>query len=460
MRRTTEPTFTPDAAKATDATVDAAARHDAAQDLIRGQAVRDAASDALIRATEGTDERDTGSQLPGDVMERARDATRAAGRALDAARRNDAPSVEPPDEATQDEPPASDAYTKTVDDAITNDVQAHPTGQVASPASNERHRMAMGDPQDATTRTKGAVGPRAKGPGRPAGKAGAQHVERARTTSTSRPTRVLARTHASQPTAQVARRTSHGMAARRTVASGARAALTSGTATGASAGGGAIAAGSGGAGIAAAPVAVIILVLLLVVVLFGTLLGGGAVEEDQARGAHRLAQTATDEYLAGERRGDYNHKGLAYSAYVRGAHGGKGDWDVCLVGWCMAQAGFVDAGLAHAYGDVGSYVAHFRHNPRLGEVHDWHGDDYAPVEGDLFVVPYTDGTEHVGIVTSCDGTLFETVEGDVAGGPNGTYDRDEEDGCGGYVACRTRRLGQYSYTFIHPYYSEEAVTGR
>ena len=62
------------------------------------------------------------------------------------------------------------SYAKTVDDVITNDVQAHPTGQVASPASNERHRMAMGDPQDATTRTKGAAGPRAKGPGRPAGK--------------------------------------------------------------------------------------------------------------------------------------------------------------------------------------------------------------------------------------------------------------------------------------------------
>ena len=70
MTRTTGPTFTPDAAKATDATVDTAARDDAAQDLIRGQAVRNAASDALIRTTEGADERDTGSQLPGDVMER------------------------------------------------------------------------------------------------------------------------------------------------------------------------------------------------------------------------------------------------------------------------------------------------------------------------------------------------------------------------------------------------------
>ncbi|MBR3384424.1 MAG: hypothetical protein IKG69_04355, partial [Atopobiaceae bacterium] len=203
-----------------------------------------------------------------------------------------------------------------------------------------------------------------------------------------------------------------------------------------------------------AVVAVIVVLFLLVL----AILAGGATDEDQRAGAHRLAQTATDEYLEGEARGDYNHKGLPYSAYVRGAHGGKDDWDVCLVTWCMGKAGFVQSGLVGKYSDATSYIAHFRHNPELGEVHDWNGEPYTPVEGDLFVVPYTDGTSHMGIVTSCDGTFFQAVEGDVAGGPDGLYDRDEEDGHGGYVACRTRRTNQYSYTFIHPYYSEEAVT--
>lgn len=210
----------------------------------------------------------------------------------------------------------------------------------------------------------------------------------------------------------------------------------------------------------AAPAAGAALILVVIFLLVITLLTGGAVDEDQRAGAHRLAQTATDEYREGEAWGTYQHKGLAYSAYVRGPYGGQEDWDVCFVTWCMEQAGYVDSGLVAKYSDADSYLARFRYHEEFGEVHDWYGDDYTPVEGDLFVSWYADGTMHMGVVTSCDGTNFTTVEGDVAGGPDGLYDLDEEDGLGGYVAAKTRRLGQYSYTFIHPYYSEEAVTGR
>lgn len=461
MRRTAGPTFTPDAAKATDATVDAAARDEAAQSLIRGHAAREAASDALIRMAEGTDEGDTGSQLPADVESWARDAARVARKAADAMRHNEETSTEQPGEVASDEPFVSETAADAIDDVVLLEARAQPTGQTPKPTRGELRHVTTGGPRHAPMRADGTTtGPTVNRPNRPSRPIVTRRTEVAKTTTSSRPTRVLSRTTAPHPSAQAAHRAGKSVATRRTFAGGARATLASGAATGSSAAGGAIASGSGGAGIAAAPVAAVLLVLLLVVVLFGAILGGGAVEEDQKRGAHRLAQTATDEYLAGEARGDYNRKGLTYSSFVRGTHGGKDDWDVCLVGWCMAQAGFVDAGLTHPYGDVGSYVAHFRHDPKLGEVHDWNAGDYVPVEGDLFVSWYSDGTQHIGIVTSCDGRWFEAVEGDVAGGPNGTYDRDEEDGHGGYVACRTRRLGQYSYTFIHPYYSEEAVTGR
>jgi hypothetical protein len=224
--------------------------------------------------------------------------------------------------------------------------------------------------------------------------------------------------------------------------------------------GGAAASSSGTAAVAAAPVAVIVVVVLVLVLLVATILMGGAVDEDQRAGAHRMAQTATDEYLEGKAMGDYNHKGLKYSTYARGSGGGKDDWDACFVSWCMGVAGFEDVGLSGRYSDADSYLAHFRFHPERGEVHEWDGPRYEPVEGDLFLVPNTDGFLHVGVVTACDGSTFETVEGDVAGGPNGRYDRDERDGHGGYVERRERVLGQYSYTFIHPYYSEEAVAKR
>ena len=209
--------------------------------------------------------------------------------------------------------------------------------------------------------------------------------------------------------------------------------------------------------VAAMPVALAALALLLLALVLATVLMGGAVDEDQRAGAHRLAQTATDEYLLGEENGDWNHKGTKYSEYVRGPDGPRDDWDVRLVGWCMNEAGCVDAGLTDAYEDVASYVTHFRDSPDLGEVHDWYGEGYVPVEGDLFVSWYADDTQHIGIVTGCDGTNFTTVEGDVAGGPDNRYDLDAEDGLGGYVARRTRTLGEYSYMFIHPYYSDKAA---
>ena len=218
------------------------------------------------------------------------------------------------------------------------------------------------------------------------------------------------------------------------------------------------AASTGEAAVAAAPVVVVALLLVVLIVAMLSLLAGGAADEDQRAGAHLVATAATEEYLEGEARGDYNHKGLKYSAYVRGEAGSKDDWSACFVAWCLGKAGFGEAGLAPAYGDVDSYLTHFRAEPGLGEVHEGGGERYVPVEGDLFVFYAYDGSTRFGIVTSSDGDTFEAVEGDVAGGPNGTYDRDPEDGHGGYVACTTRYSGLCD--FIHPAYSAEAVANR
>lgn len=80
MPRAKGPAYTPDAARATDATIDLAGRDEAAQRLVRGERVREAAKDALLNAAESHDERDTGSQLPGEVAERARDTRRVMRR--------------------------------------------------------------------------------------------------------------------------------------------------------------------------------------------------------------------------------------------------------------------------------------------------------------------------------------------------------------------------------------------
>lgn len=169
-------------------------------------------------------------------------------------------------------------------------------------------------------------------------------------------------------------------------------AVTAGTSTSAAAEGATATTSTTGAATVAAPVAAAVMVIVVLFLLVLALLAGGAVDEDQRAGAHRLAQTATDEYLEGEERGDQNHKRLKYSAYVLGSYGGKDDWDICFVTWCMGQAGFVDGELVARYSNVTSYIAHFRHQPELGEVHEWYGEPYAPVEGDLFIAPPRTGS--------------------------------------------------------------------
>lgn len=456
MSRSRGPAYTPDGVTAADATVAASEKSEAAEGLVRGEDVRVAVADALIHASETDDEADTGSQVPVDATERAK----GLARVYRHVRRHMGVEGEDPregQEGAQPRGPEGDAPANedvvTANDKAPSLTGGTPEGGVPNASTSRTNAgRAHEATQTARNRASGMARPSGKAQqpskGRPMGSWGTSMTPDARAGTVGKGSRSMTREGLTSRT--TARRQPHArhLAARST---GRGAIAATSTASGA-------ATSTGAAATVAAPVAAVVAAIVVLFLLVLAILAGGATDEDQRAGAHRLAQTATDEYLEGEARGDYNHKGLPYSACVRGAHGGKDDWDVCLVTWCMGKAGFVQAGLVGKYSDVTSYLAHFRHNPELGEVHDWNGDPYTPVEGDLFVVPYTDGTSHMGIVTSCDGTFFQTVEGDVAGGPDGLYDRDEEDGHGGYVACRTRRTNQYSYTFIHLYYSEEAVT--
>ena len=444
------PAYTPDGAAATDATVAASEKLAAADGLVRGEEVRHAAADALIRTAGTDDAQDSGSQLPAEVTEDARGMARVWKRTKARFARN-------ANATTTSVDGKGTATTDGADGGIDGPPRRTPSAAGTDP-SRDVGPMHVGTRTDARVVTR-------KGSGSGGGHAGSGGAS-GRAKRMARDARAgRARRPAKGVTGRPARRGSatSRLLSRHSVASHAgtgASSLAAGSAHATAVAGGSSAAASASGAAVAAPVIAIVVAVVVILLLAATVLVGGAVDEDQRAGAHRLAQTATDEYLEGEARGDYNHKGAKYSAYVRGPNGGRRDWDVCLVSWCMARAGFEGVGLTGRYSDVGSYLARFRYHVELGEVYDWNGPRYVPVEGDLFVVPYTDGTSHIGIVTSCDGTWFQTVEGDVVGGPDGHYDRDEEDGCGGYVASRERRLGQYSYTFIHPYYSEEAVTGR
>lgn len=482
MASTKGAAYTPDAAKATDATIDLSERDEAARKLVRGERVREAAKDALLRSAESHDERDTGSQLPGEVAERARDTRRAMRRLAGMRRQADADGNE--DAETHAEAQSADAtgaddaaVVKDDGDTTTLEPQQAPrasrritqepartTAFASEPAEGQAGLVVVTDAESeaaASESSARALAPKA-GPKSATRRALPPGKATSATGVTPTPTVTHSRTAARRTVSDI-RRSTERQAVQRAILANRRAGImqvpskvghvTSVTARSA----GSVTATATEGVVAAMPVALAALVLILLALVLATVLMGAAVDEDQRAGAHRLAQTATDEYLLGEANGDWNHKGAKYSEYVRGPYGARGDWDACLVGWCMRQAGFVDSGLTDAYGDTASYVEHFRESPDRGEVHDWNGDTYVPVEGDLFVGWYEDGTQHIGIVTGCDGSAFTTVEGDVEGGPNGTYDLDEEDGLGGYVAQRTRTLGEYSYTFIHPYYSDDAA---
>lgn len=482
MSAKSDPTFTPDAAKATDATIDLSERGEAARRLVRGERVREAAKDALLRSAESHDERDTGSQLPGEVAERARDTRRAMRRLAGMGRRADAAGnadAETHAEAQPDDATGADdaAIAKNDGDAPAFERQQAPSARqritqeparttafASEPAEGRAGLVVVTDAEGeaaASESSARALAPKA-GPKSATRRALPPGKATSATGVTPTPTTAHSRAAARRTVSDI-RRSTERQAMQRAILANRRAGIMQapskvGHVTSAAArSAGSVTATATEGVVAAMPVALAALVLLLLALVLATVLTGGAVDEDQRAGAHRLAQTATDEYLLGEANGDWNHKGTKYSEYVRGPHGARDDWDACLVGWCMRQAGFVDAGLTDAYGDAASYVKHFRESPGKGEVHDWYDEGYTPVEGDLFVGWYEDGTQHIGIVTGCDGSAFTTVEGDVEGGPNGTYDLDEEDGIGGYVAQRTRTLGEHGYTFIHPYYSDDAA---
>lgn len=462
MSRAKGPTYTPDGVTAADATIAASEKSEAAEGLVHGEDVREAAKDALIGMSETDDAHDSGSQLPTDAVEGARGLQRVYRHVRRRLVKREGGDAVDPDGSLAPAPNETDSQSaqRTLPEATqTQSGLARPTAEAWNARGPIQSRKTRGSSIAAkTTHAEGATA---------SGREPRASTTRRKTSTNMTPTRAPVTADGGTTTKMTRAGSVGGRQAgakhatsrltRRATTATVGTATTAGAATGAAAGGATATASTTGAATVAAPVAAAVMVIVVLFLLVLTLLAGGAVDEDQRAGAHRLAQTATDEYLEGEARGDYGHKGIKYSTYVRGSHGGKDDWDVCFVTWCMGQAGFVRTGLVARYSDVTSYIAHFRHQPELGEVHEWYGEPYAPVEGDLFIVPYTDGTQHIGIVTSCDGIFFQTVEGDVAGGPNGLYDRDEEDSHGGYVACRTRRTNQYSYTFIHPYYSEEAV---
>lgn len=456
--------YTPDASRATDATSDLSGREERARTLVRGVDARAAARDALVRASESQDERDTGSQLPVDASRLARNAGRAARRTRgDGAVRGDGATDAPQSTGTQGANAiAGDGWAATAGGrrpiprgggtdtprheraagtalASSDGTRPRPRAQSVAgnaPPASTSSRYARHDAVDAqTTRLRGAS---------------------ARSAGTAHDVTPM-------PGMAPASADPHRRATTLAIGAGRRARRRARVAGRAVAATPAAAAPAAEGAVATAPamVAVTALVALpLAVVLLGALLGAGSVEEDRLRGARRLAQTAADECRAGESRGDHNHKGIAYSELVRGPGGPRDDWDACFVGWCMERAGFLDADARAAYSSAEACLANFSADGTLGDVHAPDAGPYDPAEGDLVFVPMADGTAHVGIVTSFDGTWLRTVEGDVAGGPRNRYDRDDADGLGGYVAAKVRRRNEFGYTFVRPRYSDEAARAR
>ena len=476
MRHKDDTRYSPGIAKAADLTSTDVEREAAASGLIRGEEAREAAKDALIRAIETDDEHDSASELPGEVADGERRMARAwrvARRRLTSNGTDEGEGIAGENENVVDETaetagPAMEGAPHPVD-VTTGPTNGSPIG-AASPrpvrvtnTSVPFTRTIGTDPANAAVSRKSgqaAVGTRqGTRPTSSRVTAGptAMRVSSSGnvTTNVTKGSRVTTK---GTPAGSRAQRRTWAKGGAKNVASSGASATERAVAASRAARGTSAAAATGEAAVAAAPVAVVALLLVVLLMAVLSLLAGGAVDEDQRAGAHLVATVAADEYLEGEVRGDYNHKGLEYSAYARGEAGGKDDWSACFVAWCLYRAGFEEAGLAPAYGDVESYLTHFRTEPGLGEVHEGAGERYVPVEGDLFVFYAYDGSTRFGIVTSSNGDTFEAVEGDVAGGPNGTYDRDPEDGHGGYVACTTRYSGLCD--FIHPTYSAEAVANR
>lgn len=98
--------------------------------------------------------------------------------------------------------------------------------------------------------------------------------------------------------------------------------------------------------------------------------------------------------------------------YVRW-YGGFPDgvpWCAIFVSWCAAQAGLPEDSLP-------KHASCTWARERFRELGRWHGPDYQPSPGDLVYFDW-DGSgdcDHVGIVKSCNGLSFTTIEGNSGG---------------------------------------------
>lgn len=111
--------------------------------------------------------------------------------------------------------------------------------------------------------------------------------------------------------------------------------------------------------------------------------------------------------------GDNNIK---YNTWYYG-HEVNGPYPYCAVfiSWCAEQNGFIDAGIVPRASYCGTFIDYYTAQGRFYRV----DSGYVPVSGDfiMFSQPsYPNGTGHVGIVVSCDGTTVYTVEGNTSSG--------------------------------------------
>lgn len=94
-----------------------------------------------------------------------------------------------------------------------------------------------------------------------------------------------------------------------------------------------------------------------------------------------------------------------------------------FVSWCANEVGLIDAGVIPKYDAAGKAVSWFKQNNQ------WQNSGYCPSVGDIIFFDYDGGgSDHTGIVVSCDGDKVYTVEGNVGGvNKESSYDINDSD---------------------------------
>lgn len=134
--------------------------------------------------------------------------------------------------------------------------------------------------------------------------------------------------------------------------------------------------------------------------------GGDSGGGSGGNGSKEMVETAMAE-LKPE-----NNGGQKFWSYM--GFGNRVEWCASFVSWCANECGYIESGII----PKSAWCNDFRDDAKRKNL--WydgqaHGGSYTPKRGDLILFQWDGNTtadlDHIGIVTDCDGTTVQTIEG-------------------------------------------------